>query len=117
MELTATHLHYLQAIYHCSRQTLDVSPAAVAQELNVSRPSVTRMLGILMNKGYLVRERYGKIYLTDRGVLLARRFSDRVEQLQERIPRMGLPLNEDEVMQAAYQLAAVLPDACWEGAS
>lgn len=114
MELTEAHLRYLQAIYDCSRQTLEVSPAAVAQALKVSRPSVTRMLGILMDKGYLVREPYGKIYLTDRGVLLARKFSKRTEELQSRIPRMGLHLSAEEIAQTACQLAAILPESCWE---
>ena len=114
MELTEAHLRYLQAIYDCSRQTLEVSPAAVAQALKVSRPSVTRMLGILMDKGYLVREPYGKIYLTDRGVLLARKFSKRAEELKTRIPRMGLHLSAEEIAQTAYQLAAILPESCWE---
>lgn len=86
MELTETHLRYLLAIYDLGRVTPDVGAAAIANTLKVSRPSVTRMLNILMDRGLLVRERYGKIYLTDTGFLAARDFKRKVERLQARIP-------------------------------
>ena len=110
MELTETHLRYLLAIYDLSRVTPDVGAVEIAKILKVSKPSVTRMLGILMDRKLLVRERYGKVYLTDAGFLAARDFKRKVERLRQLIPQMGLALNEEELLDAAYVLAAALPE-------
>ena len=40
--------------------------------MGVTKPSVTSILTSLMKQGVIVRRRYGKIYITDRGVLYAR---------------------------------------------
>ena len=113
-QLTETHLRYLLAIYDLGRTAPDVGAAEVAKVLAVSKPSVTRMLGILMNKGLLVRERYGKVYLTDTGFLMARDFEGKVERVKTLIPQMGLELTEGELLEASYLLAAALPDHAYE---
>ena len=64
MELTQTHLRYLLAIYDLAQTTPGVSAGDVSKVLAVSKPSVTRMMGLLMERGLLVRERYGKVFLT-----------------------------------------------------
>ena len=110
MEWTCTHLRYLLAIYTLSQKAPNVGAAAVARALGVSCPSVTRMLGILTQRGLLERERYGKIHLTDQGLVLARTFSRKVALVTERLPRMELALAEEELYQAACLLAATLPD-------
>jgi len=117
-QLTQTHLRYLLAIYDLGRGKPDVGAAELAKVLAVSKPAVTRMLGILMDRGLLVRERYGKIYLTDTGYLLARDFKCKVERLNGLIPGMGLDLTEEEQQETAYLLAAALPEhvfKSWEG--
>ena len=110
MEWTCTHLRYLLAIYTLSQKAPNVGAAAVARSLGVSRPSVTRMLGILSQRGVLEQKRYGKIYLTDQGLVLAHTFSRKVALVAERLPRMELALTEAERCQAACLLAAALPD-------
>ena len=67
--LSETHLRYLLTIYHLGQTVPDVSVIQIAQTLNVSKPYVNNMLNNLMDKGLLVKERYGKIYLTDTGFL------------------------------------------------
>ena len=104
-----THLRYLMTIYELGQVMPEVGAAAVARTLNVSCPSVTRMLGVLMGKGLVVRERYGKIYLTDSGFLLARDFQEKVRTLQRLIPAMGLCLTQEELLETACLLAAALP--------
>lgn len=110
MEWTCTHLRYLLAIYTLSLETPNVGAAAVARFLGVSRPSVTRMLGVLTQRGLLERKRYGKIHLTGRGMTLARTFSRKVALAADRLPRMELGLTEEKRDQAACLLAAALPD-------
>lgn len=107
MELSRAHLRYLYTIYEISKRTPDVSSASISKCLRVSRPSVSRMLGALMKENLLVKKRYGKIYLTDKGFLLARDFDRKVCCLKRCIPRMCLPLSEGETAEAACVLAAV----------
>ena len=56
MELSSAHLRYLLAIGQLSQGTGAVSSAQVARALQVSRPSVTRMLAILEEKGLVYKE-------------------------------------------------------------
>ena len=109
-QITETHLRYLLAVYDLSRTVPAVGATEIAKALAVSKPSVTRMLGNLMEKGLLVRERYGKVYLTDAGFLEAQEFRRRVDCLQKAFPAMGLDLTEEETLKAVLQLAAVLPE-------
>lgn len=44
--------------------------------MGVTKPSVTSILSCLMKHDVIVRKRYGKVYLTDRGVLYARYYDD-----------------------------------------
>ncbi len=106
MEISSAHLRYLYTIYEISQTMPDVCSASVASRMGVSKPSVARMLGILMKKQLIVKELYGKIYLTDKGFLLARDFDCKVRLLTERIPKMGLELTEEETHAAACAIAA-----------
>lgn len=112
--LSETHLRYLLTIYQLGQTVPDVSVIQISRTLNVSKPSVTNMLNTLMDKGLLVKERYGKIYLTDTGFLLAENFELRVEALCKRLPSLDLDLSEDEQFNAAYLLAATLPTHVFE---
>ncbi len=116
MDVPSSHLRYLYAIYELSKTMPDVGCAALAKALDVTKPSVTWMLDALMEKHLIVKKRYGKIYLTDDGYLLARDFDRRVELLAARIPLMGLALTKDETHAAARAMAEAVPQAGGKGA-
>ena len=73
MELSAAHLRYLLAIYETAATQRDICSRTIAERLGVTRPSVARALDQLMDRGMIVKAHYGKVYLTDRGVFVARR--------------------------------------------
>lgn len=101
MELSQAHLRYLLAIGELSQGKAAVSSTQVARVLQVSRPSVTRMLAVLAEKDLVTKERYGKITLTETGAALA-------HQLQA-----GLrDLDREETAAVAGALASVLPEHC-----
>ena len=81
MQLTAAHLRYLLAIYEVSRTHLDISSRSIAEKLGVTKPSVVRILNLLMEQGMIVKEYYGKIYLTDRGIWVAKRVQQELDAL------------------------------------
>ena len=112
MELSQAHLRYLLAIGQLARETGAVSSAQVARALQVSRPSVTRMLAILAEKDLVTKERYGKITLTETGAALARQLRAGLRDLERRLPALGLELDREETAAVAGALAAALPEHC-----
>lgn len=113
-ELREAHLRYLLAIYELGKSTPDVGTQAVAKALNCSKASVTKMTGILMDMGLLVREKYGKIYLTDTGFLLAKDMLQCIELIRERLPAVGFDLTTEETAALARAIVLSLPEHCRE---
>ena len=109
-ELREAHLRYLLAIYELGKSTPDVGIQAVARALSCSKASVTNMMANLMELSLLVRERYGKIYLTDTGFLLAKDLLRCVEVIRERIPAMGIELTAEEATDLVYTMVVNLPE-------
>ena len=50
MELTPAHLRYLLAIYEVSQTHLDISSRSIAEKLGVTKPSVVRVMNLLMER-------------------------------------------------------------------
>ena len=111
-ELRESHLRYLLTIYELGQIKPDVGIQDIAKTLNCSKASVTKMMDILMDTGLLVRERYGKIYLTDTGFLLAKDLLQCVELIRERFPAIGLDLTEEETESFIRMMAMNLPEHC-----
>lgn len=109
MQLTDANLRYLLAIYDIAQTGNEVSSQQIARELGVTKPSVTHVLDALMRRGAVVKERYGKIYLTDRGVVAARYYHRLVASILADFPQLGQPLTEEEQRRAAIAMAAALP--------
>ena len=86
MELSQAHLRYLLAIGELSQGKAAVSSTQVARVLQVSRPSVTRMLAVLAEKDLVTKERYGKITLTETGAALAHQLQAGLRDLERRLP-------------------------------
>ena len=113
-ELREAHLRYLLAIYELGKSTPDVGTQAVAKALNCSKASVTKMMATLMDMNLLVRERYGKIYLTDTGFLLAKDMLRCVEVICNRLPAVGFDLTREETAALARAIVLSLPEHCQE---
>ena len=111
-ELREAHLRYLLAIYELGKSTPDVGTQAVAKALNCSKASVTKMMATLMDMNLLVREKYGKIYLTDTGFLLAKDMLRCIELIRERFPAMGFDLTEKETQDFVGTMVVNLPEHC-----
>ena len=110
MELRESHLRYLLVIYELGQVTMDVGTADIAKALDCSKASVTSMMSNLMEMGLLVRERYGKIYLTATGFLLARDLFCCVKEINERIPALGLGMTAEESRNLAHLIVLNLPE-------
>ena len=115
MELTPAHLRYLLAIYEVSQTHLDISSRSIAEKLGVTKPSVVRVLNLLMERGMIVKEYYGKIYLTDRGIFVAREDKKQLDEVLAHFPPVKETLTDEERFTAALALTAALPERVFTG--
>ena len=117
MELTPAHLRYLLAIYEVSQTHLDISSRSIAEKLGVTKPSVVRVLNLLMERGMIVKEHYGKIYLTDRGIFVAKEVKRQLETVLANFPPVKIEMTDDERCAAALALTSALPERVFTGRS
>ena len=115
MQLTAAHLRYLLAIYEVSRTHLDISSRSIAEKLGVTKPSVVRIMNLLMERGMIVKEHYGKIYMTDRGIWVAKQVDRELKAILEHFPPVSAPLSSEERFSAALAMTSALPDRLFTG--
>jgi len=109
MEQSLAHLRYLMAVYRLSQNKQDVSSVEVARRLGVSKPAVARMLKLLQEKELIDKKPYGRIFLTEKGLFLARSCMALAEEICRCFPDGGLGLTPEEVRRAAYAAVAALP--------
>ncbi len=69
--LTAAMVRYLAVLRHIDPRARGVRSIEVANVLKVSRSSVHTMMERLMEQGYIVKEHYGIVYLTEKGMKAA----------------------------------------------
>ena len=69
--LTASLEDYLEIIYILQQGDSVVGITDISRELKISKPSVTKAIGILRSEELVIQEKYGKITLTEKGVLAA----------------------------------------------
>ena len=110
MPLTEAHLRYLLAIYEVSQTHLDISSRSIAEKLGVTKPSVVRIMNLLMERGMIVKEHYGKIYMTDRGIFVAKEVRAQLERVLQNFPPVNIELTEEERFAAALALTSALPE-------
>lgn len=115
MELTAAHLRYLLAIYEVSQTHLDICSRSIAEKLNVTKPSVVRIMNLLMDRGMIVKEHYGKIYLTDRGIFVTKAVRAQLETVLTHFPPVRIDMTEEERYNAALALTSALPERAFTG--
>ena len=115
MELTSAHLRYLLAIYEVSQTHLDISSRSIAEKLGVTKPSVVRIMNLLMERGMIVKEHYGKIYHTDRGIWVAKQVDRELKAILEHFPPVSAPLSSEERFSAALAMTSALPDRLFTG--
>jgi len=115
MELTSAHLRYLLAIYEVSRTHLDISSRSIAEKLGVTKPSVVRIMNLLMDRGMIVKEHYGKIYMTDRGIWVAKQVDQELETILSHFPPVSGELTEEEKLAAALAMTSALPERIFTG--
>ena len=81
---------YLETIYVLSKNLSSVRSIDVASEMGYSKPSVSRAMHLLKDRGYINVETDGAITLTDEGRAIAENIYDRHNVLTEALRRIGV---------------------------
>ena len=63
----------------------------------------------------IVKEYYGKIYLTDRGIFVAREVKKQLDEVLAHFPPVEEALTDEERFTAALALTAALPERVFTG--
>ena len=87
---TARMEDYLEVIYELIQYKGYASTIAISEYLNVSSPSVTKMVQKLNESGHLNYEKYRGIRLTDKGILVAENIRERHGLLAEFLKIIGV---------------------------
>ena len=85
---------YLEVIYELIKEKGYASAIDISEYLNVSSPSVTKMMQRLDESGHLNYEKYRGIMLTDEGVTVAKGMHERHNLLVEFLKIIGV---KDEI--------------------
>ena len=74
---------YLETILRIEEEKVEVHVVDIAKCLKISKPSVTRALGLMRGEKLILQEPYGSIYLTSKGRTAANRVYDRHKRITE----------------------------------
>ncbi len=109
MQLTASQVRYLLAIADLSQKKTPVSSSDIADKLQVTRPSVNKMLSVLSEKKLLEKRRYGTVNLTALGVEISGDCGKRVSLLSDKLAG-ALGFAPDDSKRCSIILVSEMPD-------
>ena len=83
--------NYLETILLLSKKKSEVRSIDIVNELNLSRPSVSRAMSILKNDGLITIDSGGFITLSAEGLAIAERIYERHHIITDVLIRLGVP--------------------------
>ena len=81
---------YLETILILKKRKGNVHSIDIAREMDLSKPSVSRAMGILKQKGFIAVSEDGEILLTEEGAKTAKRIYERHRVLTEALVYLGV---------------------------
>ena len=81
---------YLETILILKKRNGNVRSIDIAREMDLSKPGVSRAMGILKNKEFITVDEDGAIHLTEEGSKLAKKIYERHRVLTEALMYLGV---------------------------
>ena len=81
---------YLEAILMLSQQKGLVRSIDIAHQMNYTKPSVSRAMSLLRERGHIIMDKDGWITLTDTGRAIAERIYERHRLLTQWLTQLGV---------------------------
>lgn len=94
--LSKSHEDYIETILIISKINGKVQSVDVARELGVSRPAVHKAMDELLALGYITKEHYGHISLTEKGYEVADKVYQKHIAIKDFLIRLGVDENNAE---------------------
>lgn len=107
-ELSFSSLTYLEAIYRLHRHTGSVHPVDLANDLQVSKPSVTRAIRLLADEGLVRKSPCGEIIMTEQGLSAAEALCEKCRALRAFLKQtIGLAFDPScrEIVKLSYSMS------------
>lgn len=108
MELHESGEMYLETILIVKNRFGYVRSIDIANEMNVSKPSVSRAVGLLKDNGYITFDPNGMILLTEQGKEVAEKIYERHQILTQYLVSIGV--SEDTAAHDACKIEHVISD-------
>ncbi len=102
---------YLETIYTLGKTRSYVRSVDIAEEMNYSRASVSRAMGLLKEQGYIVINDESHITLTEAGKALAVKINERHTILSKMF--MALGVDPETAADDACRIEHVISDRCF----
>ena len=109
MHLTESSEMYLATIMILEKELGHVRVVDVAEELEVTKPSVTKAMNHLMKEGYIHKELYGNITLPPEGIAVATEVVKKRAMIVSYLER-SLGLSHDEAVKNACRMEHVISE-------
>ena len=103
---------YLETIYVLLKTKSPVHAIDIATEMNFSKPSVSRAMGLLKKDGYITVDETGGITLTERGLAHAQKIYERHNTLSRFF--MAIGVDEKTALEDACKVEHYISDATFE---
>ena len=112
MSLKESGEMYLETIYILCKSKSSVRSIDVAEDMNFSRASVSRGLGLLKKQDFILMDRDGYITLTDSGLKTAEKIYERHTVISKMLMAMGI--DEKTATEDACRIEHVISDKTFE---
>ena len=112
MKIQESAENYLETILVLKERKGLVRSIDIANELEFSKPSVSRAIGLLKNGGYITADGEGHLFLTDEGKYLAGKIYERHLVLTRCLVALGV--NEETADADACKIEHHLSDETFE---
>ena len=112
MELHESGEMYLETILVLKNRFGYVRSIDIANELGVSKPSVSRAVALLKDNGYITFDPNGMILLTDSGKNVAEKIYERHNILSQFLAKLGV--NETTAAHDACKIEHIISDETYD---
>ena len=109
MNLTESVEMYLETIYLLERDHGHAHVAQIAKELDITKPSVSKAMNNLKDEGLIIKQTYGHINLTEKGLIESRRVFRKHSMLTQFLEE-SLGLSPGEADDNACRMEHVVTD-------
>lgn len=106
--------NYLETILMLKEKNGSVRSIDIARELNFSKPSVSRAMGILKEEGFITMEHGGEIELTEKGHEKAAGIYERHRLLTSFLQKVA-GVSEETAEEDACKMEHIISDEVFQG--